>query len=549
MTRKIFRSIILVATAVMLACFALIMGALYEHFSDIQREELKTELTLAAAGVEKDGQDYLKSLGDMDCRLTLVAADGTVLYDSQTDASKMENHAERDEIAQAYKSGLGQSSRYSATLTEQTTYYAKKLSDGSVLRVSMSRATALLLILGMLQPLAFIFILVLVLSGILANRISKKIVEPLNSLDLDKPLENKTYDEISPLLTHIERQQQMISSQKKELESRKSEFYAVIKNMTEGLVLLGHDEKIISINPAAERFFGVRSCVGREFIEIERSRSFRALLEDAVKNGQSELELEKNAREYRINANRIDEDDKPSGMVVLIFDVTEKLFAERTRREFTANVSHELKTPLHSIMGSAELIENGMVEQSDMPHFVGHIRQEAARLVTLIDDIIRLSQLDENAELTAEDVDLFETAREEIERTSGIAADKKVTVSLSGENTVIKGVRRLVGEIAHNLIENAIKYNVDGGRVDVRVEKEPNGAKLVVADTGIGIPPEHQDRVFERFYRVDKSRSKQTGGTGLGLSIVKHAAQYMGATIDLESEPNKGTTITVRFKY
>lgn len=548
MTKKIFRSIFLVATAVLLACFALIMGALYEHYGSVQKEQLKTELTLTAEAVERGGVDYLRSLEKTDCRLTLVSADGNVLYDSETDASKMENHADREEIAMAMKTGFGESSRYSSTLTEQTVYYAKKLSDGSVLRVSMSRATALMLILSMLQPLVFIFILALVLSGLLANRLAKKIVEPLNSLDLDTPLENKTYDEISPLLTHIERQQQMIRSQKKELESRKSEFYAVIKNMSEGLLLLGADLKIISINPAAEAFFGVQDCVGRDFIEIERGRAMREAIEAALSRGHGELETARNGREYQINAGRIDDDGKPSGIVVLIFDVTEKVFAERNRREFTANVSHELKTPLHSIMGSAELIENGMVDEKDMPRFVGHIRSEAARLVALIEDIIRLSQLDENAELPAEKIDVYDVACEEAQRLKDVANERGVELNVSGQSAEITGVRRLLHEISYNLIENAIKYNVEGGRVDVSVRTDGTGAVLTVADTGIGIPLEHQDRVFERFYRVDKSRSKQTGGTGLGLSIVKHAAQYMGAAIDLECTPGKGTTVTVRFK-
>lgn len=548
MTKKIFRSIFVVAVAVWLLCLVLIMGVLYDYYSSVQINQLKTELSLAAKAVESDGLQYLESLEVDDCRLTWVSADGSVLFDSMKNADEMENHADREEIKEAFEIGIGESSRYSATLTEKTVYYARLMSDGTVLRVSANHASVLLLVVGMIQPILVVVVVALILSAVLAHRLSKRIVEPLNSLDLNKPLENNAYDELSPLLTHIEHQHRQINRQMTELNKGKREFYAVVKNMNEGLVLLNTDDVILSINPAAAAFFSVEAdCVGNDFITIERNLDVIKAIETAKTDGHGGVQISKNGREYQLNASRIEDDNKTSGVVILIFDITDKVFAERNRKEFTANVSHELKTPLHSIMGSAELIQSGMVKPEDMPRFVGHIRSESARLVTLIDDIIRLSQLDESDSLTSEKVDLYELAKESISSLSEIAQKKNVSFDFAGEPTPITGVRQLLHEVVYNLCDNAIKYNVDGGKVTVRVSKDSNSgnAVLTVSDTGIGIPPEHQQRVFERFYRVDKSHSKETGGTGLGLSIVKHAVQYMKGKIELESEVGKGTTFTV----
>lgn len=547
MTKKIFRSSFAVAMLVLLACLVLLLGALYDYFGNMQREQLKTELSLAATGVEQDGVAYLKALQQENCRLTLVGTDGRVLFDSDGKATEMGNHADREEIAQAMKTGSGESSRYSSTLTEQTVYYAKRLSDGTVLRVSVSRATVPVLILGMLQPILIILTLALILSGVLARRLSKKIVEPFNALNLDEPLENNTYDELSPLLTHIDHQQKKIAAQRQELQRKQNEFYAVIKNMNEGLVLLNGSGMVLSINPAASSFFGASNCIGQDFLTVERSHEISRTLEEAARRGHAEMQLSREGREYQLRAGRIEESGTLSGMVLLIFDITDRVFAERNRQEFTANVSHELKTPLHSIMGSAELIENGMVKPEDLPRFVGHIRTEAERLVSLIDNILRLSQLDEGVSLPSEAIDLHALAAAELDSLSQIAANKHVLLSLKGETAEAKGVRQLLHEIVYNLCDNAIKYNVDGGSVTVTTRCEGEKVLLSVADTGIGIPPEHQQRVFERFYRVDKSHSRQTGGTGLGLSIVKHAVQYMDGSLDLKSRPGEGTTVTVCF--
>lgn len=549
MTKKIFRAIFTVALSVLLAGLILVLGVLYDYFGSIQSGQLKTELALAADGVENAGLPYLEQFDRNDCRLTWVAADGTVLFDSRSNAEDMENHVQREEISEAMQYGVGESARYSTTLTEKTMYYAQRLTDGTVLRVSVSSMTIPALLLGMLQPVLVILVVALILSAVLAGRLSKKIVEPLNALDLDKPMEGAAYDEISPLLRHIEQQHRQIRYQKEELEKRQSEFSAVTRSMEEGLVLLNRQGVILSINPAAAAFFSAEEgCVGGDFISIERNLDIGRTLDTAAEKGRCELQLSRKGREYQLNASRIMAGEQASGIAILIFDITDKVFAERNRREFTANVSHELKTPLQSIMGSAELIENGLVKSGDMPRFVGNIRAEAARLVTLIDDIIRLSRLDEKSELPEEELDLYQLAADEVISFEQLAKAKNVTISIEGEKTAVKGVPRLFHEIVYNLVENAVKYNVDGGSVAVTVRPDEKGAVLSVADTGIGIPAEHQARVFERFYRVDKSHSKETGGTGLGLSIVKHAAQYMGGKISMDSVPGKGTTISVCFE-
>lgn len=546
MTKRIFRSVLLAAAAVLLACIVLIMGALYDYFGAVQKKQLREELSLAASAVEQGGVGYLETLGGETCRLTYVSADGTVLFDSNASADALENHAAREEIREALDSGYGESARYSATLLERTIYCAKRLSDGTVLRASVSRATVPSLVVGMLQPILLVLLAALILSAFLARRLSKKIVEPLNSLDLEHPLENNVYDELSPMLTHIEMQRRRIDGQVAELKKKQDEFSAVVRNMNEGLVLLNRAGEILSINAAAAAFFSTdEDCVGEDFLAVDRTHEIDRAIRAAAAEGHSEIRIDRGGRAYQLGVSRIDADGGEAGVALLIFDVTDKVFAERNRREFTANVSHELKTPLQSIMGSAELLENGLVKAEDMPRFVGQIRSEAARLVSLIEDIIRLSQLDEQTELPTETVDLYALAKEEIAPLARQAEEKRVTLSLTGAPVTVSGVRRLLCEILTNLCGNAIKYNVEGGSVTVTVRDGGENAILTVADTGIGIPEEAQPRVFERFYRVDKSRSKETGGTGLGLSIVKHAVQAMGGEIRLESAPGKGSTFTV----
>ena len=548
MTKRIFRATLLVGVAVLIASLTLVMGALYSYFGRVQESQLRDELSLAAVGVEQNGMDYLRKLESDQYRITWLCADGAVLYDTRADAESMENHAQRQEVQQALATGEGESSRYSDTLLQKTVYYAKRLPDGTVLRLSAIRVTTGVLVLNMLQPILLVLAVALILSGVLASRLARRITEPLNRLDLEHPLENDTYEELAPLLRRMEHQRRQIDRQMDELRRRSEEFEQITGSMSEGLVLLDEAGVILSINPAARRLLdAAENCVGQDLLTVDRDVALSDALRQAAEQGHSEFHGQRNGREYQFDVTRIQSEGRTAGTVLLVFDVTERAFAERNRREFTANVSHELKTPLQGIIGSAELLENGLVKQEDVPRFIGHIRSEAQRLVTLIGDIIRLSQLDEGEPMPAEPVELLALAREAAESLQSAAAARNVTITVEGEPVELTGVRRLLYEIVFNLCDNAIKYNTDGGRVQVTVTKENETAAVTVRDTGIGIPPDQQDRVFERFYRVDKSHSKASGGTGLGLSIVKHAVQYHHGAIHLQSEVGKGTAIRVTF--
>ena len=548
MTKRIFRATLLVGVAVLIASLTLVMGALYSYFGRVQESQLRDELSLAAVGVEQNGMDYLRKLESDQYRITWLGADGAVLYDTRADAESMENHAQRQEVQQALATGEGESSRYSDTLLQKTVYYAKRLPDGTVLRLSAIRVTTGVLVLNMLQPILLVLAVALILSGVLASRLARRITEPLNRLDLEHPLENDTYEELAPLLRRMEHQRRQIDRQMDELRRRSEEFEQITGSMSEGLVLLDEAGVILSINPAARRLLdAAENCVGQDLLTVDRDVALSDALRQAAEQGHSEFRGQRNGREYQFDVTRIQSEGRTAGTVLLVFDVTERAFAERNRREFTANVSHELKTPLQGIIGSAELLENGLVKQEDVPRFIGHIRSEAQRLVTLIGDIIRLSQLDEGEPMPAEPVELLALAREAAESLQSAAAARNVTITVEGEPVELTGVRRLLYEIVFNLCDNAIKYNTDGGRVQVTVTKANETAAVTVRDTGIGIPPDQQDRVFERFYRVDKSHSKASGGTGLGLSIVKHAVQYHHGTIHLQSEVGKGTEIRVTF--
>lgn len=546
MTKKIFKSILLVAGAVLIASIVIIMGVLYQYFGTVQESQMKDELSISAVAVEDDGVDYLSQLKSNRYRITWIKADGTVIYDTVTGADTMENHSDREEVRQALSSGEGEGTRYSSTLLEKTMYCAKRLNDGTVLRISMSRASAGALAFGMLQPLLIVLIVAFALSGVLASRLSKRIVKPLNELDLEHPLDNDTYDEISPLLNRINLQHKEIKAQLKELEQKKDEIEQITANMNEGLVLLDNNGIILSINPSAQKILETdKSCEGKDFLTVDRSHDMSLAINKAFIKGKSEIHSERSGFEYQFDISRIQSNGKTIGSVILIFDITEREFAERSRREFTANVSHELKTPLQGIIGSAELIENGMVKEEDMPRFVGHIKQEAKRLVVLIEDIIRLSQLDEETEMETTNTDLFEVANEVKNNLEKTAAEKSISLELSGNKVEVVGVKRLLYEIIYNLCDNAVKYTNNGGKVAISISETDENAVISVKDNGIGIAPEQQNRIFERFYRVDKSHSKASGGTGLGLSIVKHAVQYHNGTIKLESSLGNGTEIKV----
>ena len=544
MTSKIFRSTVLVAVIVLLCSLGVVMGVLYNHFTGVQVQQLKNELSLVVTGTEQYGNAFLENVEADRFRVTWIDKDGTVLFDTQVDQTTMENHADREEILEAFETGRGSAVRNSSTLTEQTYYEAQRLQDGTVLRISTNQESAWALMMGMLWPVALIAVLAIGLSAILARRMAKNIVEPLNTLNLEQPLSNDTYEELSPLLRRLNQQHRQIESQMRTLQRKTDEFQQITSHMQEGLVVLDKETHIRSINSAAQRIFGTdETCVGGSFFMVSRSNALRQALNDALDRGHGTAKLELDGRIYRFDMSSIQSDGKLLGAVVLVVDVTEAQNAEQLRREFSANVSHELKTPLQGIIGSAELLESGMVKPEDEVRFVGYIKKEASRLVSLIQDIIRLSQLDEGVELPKEKVDLVELSEDVKAILETSAAEKQVTVHIAGKGFCVEGVRRMLHELVYNLCDNAIKYNIPGGSVEIHIENK----KLTVRDTGIGIPAEHKDRIFERFYRVDKSHSKASGGTGLGLSIVKHAVAYHDAEISLESTPGKGTTITIQF--
>ena len=549
MTKRIFRSIFLVAMAVFAASVLLFSIMLYNYFSDVRQEQLRVQTELAAKAVAAEGVTYFDDLDPREYRITLIAPDGKVIFDSRSDTGEMENHLEREEIREALENGFGESSRYSVTLMERALYCAEKLPDGSVLRMSVSQNTLLTLLFGMSQPLAAIILIAVALSMFLAYRLSKQIVKPLNSLNLDDPLSNEQYDELAPLLHRIDSQQRQIKKQADELRKRQEEFAAVTENMAEGIVVLGTSGEILSINPAAARLFGASGdFVGQHMLTLNRSPEVSELLSAMEKGSHAEKFLDLKGRKFQLDISPVSDGEKASGGVLLILDVTEKERAEQLRREFTANVSHELKTPLQTISGAAELLENGLVKEPDKQKFYARIHGESQRMISLVEDIIRLSHLDEGAKgMPCERVDLFKLAKETAKQLLPEAEAAKVALEVSGEPTEIDGIPQLLSSIIYNLIDNSIKYNHEGGQVAVSVKNADNRAILAVEDTGIGIPNEHQERIFERFYRVDKSRSKELGGTGLGLSIVKHAARLHNAKIELQSTEGKGTTIAVIF--
>lgn len=549
MTKRIFRAVFLASVGVFLASVVLFMTVLYDYFSAVQFDQLRIQTELASQGVANEGSEYFNGLEYPDYRITWIGGDGSVLYDSVSDSDSMENHFEREEIKEAFSAGYGESSRYSSTLTERYLYSAKRLSDGTVVRLSVAQKSMLTLTLGMLQPICVIFAAAIALSAFLAYRLSKKIVKPLNDLNLNEPLENEEYEELTPLFRRIDTQQKQIKSQKNELERKQSEFEAVTGGMAEGIILLNKKGVILSINRAAAKILGTDSLViGEDILSVSQCSELAELLHKAENGEHSESVTEFGNGRYQIDASPIISNGEPIGTAVLLFDVTEKEKTEKMRREFSANVSHELKTPLHTISGCAELLSNGMVKAEDVADFSKQIYTEAKRMINLVDDIIKLSRLDESGDdMRRKNTDLFSVADSVVKTLAAEAKNAEISIELKGENVFIQGIPQLLESIIYNLCDNAIKYNRRGGSVSVTVKKDKDFAELSVADTGIGIPEEHLERIFERFYRVDKSHSKAIGGTGLGLSIVKHAARLHGAEIDIKSVVNTGTEVTVRF--
>ena len=549
MTKRVFRSIFLASLAVLLATLALILGALYTYFSDVQAEQLRLQTALVAHALEREGVSYFDGLDTADRRVTWIAADGMVLYDSRSDSGEMENHLEREEVKAALATGSGTSFRYSDTLMERYIYTAQRLSDGTVLRLSAAQNTVPHLVLGVVKPILLVIGIAVALSALLAGQLTKNIVAPLNELNLDDPMSNREYVEIQPLLRRLDSQQIQLRAQSQELRQKQKEFNAVTRSLSEGLVLMNSSGTVLSINPAATRLLEITpNCLGADFGVANRNAAISALVEKALTGEKAEENVALTGGEYLAAASPVKSDGAVFGVVLLLFDVTQKQKAEALRREFTANVSHELKTPLHAISGYAELMKDGLVPPEDTRHFGEKIYSEAQRMIDLVEDTLRLSRLDEGAaDMQWVPIDLYETAKAAMQELTSPAELKNVSIRLEGTKTVIHGIPQLVSGIVFNLMDNAVKYNKDGGLVIVRLGQEKNQAVLTVMDTGIGIRPEHQERVFERFYRVDKSHSKEIGGTGLGLSIVKHAALILGAAIELDSTVGKGTIVTVRF--
>lgn len=552
MTRKIFQSMIAVVVSVLLLSLALITGVLYEHFESAMLDQMRTTASFVEHGVKEDGMKYLDEMSSSQCRITWIEADGTVKFDNRSDPGTMENHADRAEVKEALENESGTSIRRSSTLSEHTLYYAKRMQDGTVLRLAMSQRSVLFLMGGMISPVVFIFLAACALAGVLSYRVSKKIVKPLGSIDLQHPEQVETYDELSPFLQRIAAQNREIRSQMEEIRKQQQEFSMITENMSEGLFVVDRNYQILSYNRSAVRIFGMApESVPENLLAVNRSEGFRSVVDSALKGRHAQENLELDGRVYQIIASPVCQQEDALdlvGAVILTLDVTEKEAQEQYRREFTANVSHELKTPLTSISGIAEIIRNGIVRPEDIPHFAGKIYDESQRLITLIGDIIKLSRLDENqVPMERESVDLLETARDVVQQLASVARKNGVTLVTNGSHGVVNGVRQVLGEMVYNLCENAVKYNRPGGRVWVDVRQAADHVELCVKDTGIGIPAAEQGRIFERFYRVDKSHSKAVGGTGLGLSIVKHGAALHHATIHVDSEPGEGTAITLTF--
>ena len=549
MTKRIFRSVCLVALTVFAASTILVMGVLYEYFSNVQQSQLKMQTNLAAQGVTNEGIAYFHGLQVMNYRITWIDADGTVLYDSASGSGEIGNHLDREEVQEALARGYGESRRYSVTLLERAFYSAQRLDDGTIVRLSISQMSVLTLFLGMAQPLCIVFAIAVILSISLAVRISKRIVKPLNEINLDDPLSNDGYDELSPLLVRIDSQQKLLNRQKDKLRQKETELNTIIGSMNEGMVLLNQKGKIVTINPVAGRLLEAGTdCAGEDMLSLCRNVGLQEILSGALRGERGERTIFLQGENYQIAANPIMSANRVGGAALFFFNVTEKEKAEQIRREFTANVSHELKTPLHSISGYAELLKSNMVKEEDRIPFAGKIYDEAQRMVQLVEDIISLSHLDEGAEdMQREKTDLYELAGKAVRSLEPEAEEARVTLELSGSAAVLNGIPQLLYSIIYNLTENAIKYNRENGKVTVDIRGTDEGIVLSVRDTGIGIAPEHRERIFERFYRVDKSHSKEVGGTGLGLSIVKHAAKIHDAKIEVESTLGEGTVVRVIF--
>lgn len=546
MTKKIFRTTLSASLGIVLVTILMIMGFLYNYFNRIQREQLRTQTALASQGISFEGKDYFENLKTSNVRITWVDNKGQVLYDTQSDAKHMKNHANRQEIKEAIKSGYGESTRWSATLTEKSIYAAQRLNNGTVVRLSVAQQTIFYLLLGMMSPLAIIILLAIILSVLIARYIAKKVSEPLNNIDLDHPLSNDSYEEITPLLRRLDSHQSKIQHQKLLLQKRQKEIDTIISKIKEGMILLDDQARIVSINAEALKLFQINDdWHGRFMMEVSRDLTLKDLIDQGLKGKKKEANIDIENNHYRVLVRPTTDNNRVTGLVVLLFDVTDQLQMEQLQREFTANVSHELKTPLHVISGYSELLANQMVPNEEVPQFAAKIHKESERLVKLVEDIINLSHLDEQEKLPQETVNLYDLTQKVLEGLQAKADKKHIQINFNGEEAILRGNPVLLNSLVYNLCDNALTYNHEKGQVNVTLKNSPDTITLEVSDTGLGIAEKDKKRIFERFYRVDKSRSKIVGGTGLGLSIVKSALDFHNGSIKVDSHLGQGTTMTV----
>ncbi|HGD4498497.1 TPA: ATP-binding protein [Streptococcus agalactiae] len=546
MTKKIFRTTLFASLGIVLVTILMIMGFLYNYFNRIQREQLRTQTALASQGISFEGKDYFENLKTSNVRITWVDNKGQVLYDTQSDAKHMKNHANRQEIKEAIKSGYGESTRWSATLTEKSIYAAQRLNNGTIVRLSVAQQTIFYLLLGMMSPLAIIILLAIILSVLIARYIAKKVSEPLNNIDLDHPLSNDSYEEITPLLRRLDSHQSKIQHQKLLLQKRQKEIDTIISKIKEGMILLDDQARIVSINAEALKLFQINDdWHGRFMMEVSRDLTLKDLIDQGLKGKKKEANIDIENNHYRVLVRPTTDNNRVTGLVVLLFDVTDQLQMEQLQREFTANVSHELKTPLHVISGYSELLANQMVPNEEVPQFAAKIHKESERLVKLVEDIINLSHLDEQEKLPQETVNLYDLTQKVLEGLQAKADKKHIQINFNGEEAILRGNPVLLNSLVYNLCDNALTYNHEKGQVNVTLKNSPDTITLEVSDTGLGIAEKDKKRIFERFYRVDKSRSKIVGGTGLGLSIVKSALDFHNGSIKVDSHLGQGTTMTV----
>ncbi|HGI8638488.1 TPA: ATP-binding protein [Streptococcus agalactiae] len=546
MTKKIFRTTLSASLGIVLVTILMIMGFLYNYFNRIQREQLRTQTALASQGISFEGKDYFENLKTSNVRITWVDNKGQVLYDTQSDAKHMKNHANRQEIKEAIKSGYGESTRWSATLTEKSIYAAQRLNNGTIVRLSVAQQTIFYLLLGMMSPLAIIILLAIILSVLIARYIAKKVSEPLNNIDLDHPLSNDSYEEITPLLRRLDSHQSKIQHQKLLLQKRQKEFDTIISKIKEGMILLDDQARIVSINAEALKLFQINDdWHGRFMMEVSRDLTLKDLIDQGLKGKKKEANIDIENNHYRVLVRPTTDNNRVTGLVVLLFDVTDQLQMEQLQREFTANVSHELKTPLHVISGYSELLANQMVPNEEVPQFAAKIHKESERLVKLVEDIINLSHIDEQEKLPQETVNLYDLTQKVLEGLQAKADKKHIQINFNGEEAILRGNPVLLNSLVYNLCDNALTYNHEKGQVNVTLKNSPDTITLEVSDTGLGIAEKDKKRIFERFYRVDKSRSKIVGGTGLGLSIVKSALDFHNGSIKVDSHLGQGTTMTV----